>query len=59
MLQISLGDQSNYFLTTAKNELGVIMASSEAGNAMFPISWREFKDPETGLTESRKVAKPF
>ena len=58
-IQISLGDQSNYYLTTAKNELGVIMAKSEAGNTMVPISWREFKDPVTGLTESRKVAKPF
>ena len=58
-VQISLGDQSNYYLTTAKNELGVIMAKSEAGNTMVPISWREFKDPVTGLTESRKVAKPF
>ena len=35
------------------------MAKSEAGNTMVPISWREFKDPVTGLTESRKVAKPF
>lgn len=57
-LQISLGDQSNYYLTTAKNELGVIMAKSEAGNTMFPISWKDFKDPETGETEMRKVAKP-
>lgn len=35
------------------------MAKSEVGNTMFPISWKEFKDPETGLTETRKVAKPF
>ncbi|MCJ1462589.1 exosome 3'-_5 exonuclease subunit ski4 (Csl4) [Pseudocyphellaria aurata] len=58
-LQISLGDQSNYYLTTAKNELGVIMAKSEVGNIMVPISWKEFRDPITGLTESRKVAKPI
>ncbi len=57
--QISLGDQSNYYLSTARNELGVIMANSEAGNTMFPISWKEFKDPIAGQTESRKVAKPF
>ncbi|PQE05556.1 putative CSL4-core component of the 3`-5` exosome protein [Rutstroemia sp. NJR-2017a WRK4] len=56
---ISLGDQSNYYLSTARNELGVIMATSEAGNAMYPVSWKEYKDPETGLSESRKVAKPF
>lgn len=58
-IQISLGDQSNYYLSTAKNELGVIMATSEEGNTMYPISWKEFKDPVTGRTESRKVAKPF
>ncbi|TVY15941.1 Exosome complex component CSL4 [Lachnellula arida] len=56
---ISLGDQSNYYLSTASNNLGVIMATSEAGNAMYPVSWKEYKDPETGASESRKVAKPF
>lgn len=58
-LQISLGDQANYYLSTASNELGVIMAVSEAGNAMYPVSWKEYKDPETGVSESRKVAKPY
>ncbi|TAQ90602.1 hypothetical protein B7494_g1053 [Chlorociboria aeruginascens] len=56
---ISLGDQANYYLSTARNDLGVIMATSEAGNAMYPVSWKEYKDPETGVSESRKVAKPF
>ncbi|PBP27400.1 exosomal core protein CSL4 [Diplocarpon rosae] len=56
---ISLGDQANYYLSTATNNLGVIMATSEAGNAMYPVSWKEYKDPETGASESRKVAKPF
>ncbi|CAI4210425.1 unnamed protein product [Parascedosporium putredinis] len=55
---ISLGDQANYYLSTASNELGVIMAASEAGNDMMPASWKEFKDPVTGATELRKVAKP-
>ncbi|EFY84945.1 exosomal core protein CSL4 [Metarhizium acridum CQMa 102] len=55
---ISLGDQANYYLSTASNELGVIMATSEAGNDMVPVSWKEYQDPETGLSESRKVAKP-
>jgi exosome complex component CSL4 len=55
---ISLGDQANYYLSTASNELGVIMAASEAGNDMVPVSWKEFADPETGLKEPRKVAKP-
>lgn len=57
--QISLGDQANYYLSTARNELGVILATSEAGNLMFPVNWREYRDPETGLTELRKVAKPY
>ncbi|KAK6071785.1 exosome component EXOSC1/CSL4 [Seiridium cupressi] len=56
---ISLGDQANYYLSTASNELGVIMATSEAGNTMFPVSWKEYRDAETGLSESRKVAKPL
>jgi exosome complex component CSL4 len=34
------------------------MATSDSGNDMVPISWKEFKDPETGATELRKVAKP-
>ncbi|KAF6841717.1 exosomal core protein csl4 [Colletotrichum plurivorum] len=55
---ISLGDQANYYLSTASNELGVIMATSEAGNDMVPVSWKEYKDPETGIGEPRKVAKP-
>jgi exosome complex component CSL4 len=29
---ISLGDSRSYFLSTAKNELGVIFATSVAGN---------------------------
>ncbi|KAL1996203.1 hypothetical protein VTN49DRAFT_255 [Thermomyces lanuginosus] len=56
---ISLGDQSHYYLTTARNDLGVVMARSEDGNMMFPVSWREMKDPVTGRGELRKVARPF
>ncbi|PTB67968.1 hypothetical protein BBK36DRAFT_1194429 [Trichoderma citrinoviride] len=54
---ISLGDQANYYLSTAANELGVIMATSDAGNDMVPISWKEFRDPETGVSEPRKSQK--
>lgn len=57
-MQISLGDQANYYLSTASNELGVIMATSDSGNDMIPLSWKEYQDPETGVTELRKVAKP-
>ena len=55
---ISLGDERSYFCSTAKNELGVVMAVSEAGNQMVPVSWREFVDERTGAKETRKVAKP-
>ena len=56
---ISLGDERSYYLSTAKNELGVVMARSEAGNQMVPLSWREFEDQVAGLREARKVAKPI
>lgn len=56
---ISLGDQSFYYLTTTRNDLGVVMARSEGGNMMFPVSWKEMRDPVTGVGEQRKVARPF
>lgn len=55
---ISLGDERSYYLSTAKNELGVVMAWSANGNVMVPVSWREFVDESTGVREARKVAKP-
>ncbi|XP_062988579.1 exosome complex component CSL4 isoform X1 [Elgaria multicarinata webbii] len=55
---ISLGDaQSNYLLTTAENELGVVVAHSEAGVQMVPISWCEMQCPSTHGKELRKVAR--
>ncbi|KAM4636825.1 exosome complex component CSL4 [Discoglossus pictus] len=55
---ISLGDiQSNYLLTTAENELGVVVAHSEAGATMVPISWCEMQCPRTHIKEARKVAR--
>lgn len=56
---ISLGDQSNYYISTDRNELGVVMARSEEGRLMYPVSWKEFRDPVTGKGEARKAAKPF
>uniref|UniRef100_A0A8C8BUH4 Exosome component 1 n=1 Tax=Oncorhynchus tshawytscha TaxID=74940 RepID=A0A8C8BUH4_ONCTS len=56
--RISLGDvQSNYLLTTAENELGVVVAHSEAGAQMVPISWCEMQCPRTHAKEFRKVAR--
>ena len=63
-----MGDQQHYYLSTATDELGVVLAVSAAGggiekakdgNLMYPVSWREMRDPVTGITESRKVARPF
>jgi len=55
---ISLGDQNYYYLTIASNEFGVIIAKSEDGNPMIPVSWKEMRDEITGISEARKVAKP-
>lgn len=57
---ISLGDGSNYYLSTARNDLGVIFAKSEngAGDSMFPLDWQHMISPK-GVIESRKCAKPF
>ncbi|KAL6278903.1 hypothetical protein ACE6H2_022504 [Prunus campanulata] len=55
--KLSLGDARAYYLSTAKNELGVISAQSTAGATMVPISWTEMQCPLTGQIEHRKVAK--
>ncbi|KAK9451552.1 uncharacterized protein V1518DRAFT_408868 [Limtongia smithiae] len=56
---LSLGDGTNYYLTTARNDLGVVFAISEAAGApMYPIDWRTMKCPVSGTTEERKCAKP-
>ena len=56
-LQISLGDARSYYLSTAKNEHGVIYAQSVAGVPMTPISWNQMMCPKTRAVEFRKVAK--
>lgn len=55
---VSLGDQGGYYLSTAGNELGVVMAWSKMGNVCVPVSWKEVADEVTGVREERKVAKP-
>ncbi|WVN86450.1 uncharacterized protein L203_101614 [Cryptococcus depauperatus CBS 7841] len=55
---LSLGDAKSYYLTTAANELGVVYATSEAGNPLLPVSYQEMEDEVTGKKEKRKVAKP-
>ncbi|XP_020527235.1 exosome complex component csl4-like isoform X1 [Amborella trichopoda] len=55
--KLSLGDARAYYLSTAKNELGVVSAQSAAGATMIPISWTEMQCPQTGQIKQRKVAK--
>jgi exosome complex component CSL4 len=57
---ISMGDSHNYYLSTAKNELGVVYAEhSDTNEPMKPISWEEMVCTKTGLKEYRKCAKPL
>ena len=53
---ISYGDSRQYYLSTADSNLGVIIAKSESGNLMIPISEQVMKDTVTEITENRKVA---
>lgn len=56
---LSLGDGSNYYLTTARNDLGVVFARSEggAGHEMLAIDWETMVCTATGALERRKCAK--
>jgi len=56
---LSLGEASSgYLVTTAENELGVVIAKSEmSGIKMIPVSWTEMQCPKTYNKEYRKIAK--
>lgn len=54
---LSVGEGQGYILTTAENELGVVLARSSQGGHMIPISWCEMQCTLTGKREKRKVAK--
>lgn len=58
---LSLGDGANYYLTTARNDLGVVFARSQggAGGLMYAVDWQTMICDKTGVMEARKVAKPF
>lgn len=58
---LSLGDGTNYYLTTARNDLGVVFAraANGAGGLMYATDWQMMTSPATGVTEKRKCAKPF
>ncbi|GFH06404.1 S1 motif domain-containing protein [Haematococcus lacustris] len=53
---LSLGDARSYYLTTAKNELGVVYAKSSAGVPMVAVGWEAMQCPMTRVLEPRKVA---
>lgn len=55
---VSLGEMRHYILSTAANELGVVLAQSLAGNTLIPQSWEQMIDPITKEIEYRKCAKP-
>jgi exosome complex component CSL4 len=55
---LSLGDARSYYLSTARNELGVVHArSAAAGEPLLPLSWQEMQCPRTKSIEKRKVAR--
>lgn len=58
---ISKGDGSNYYLTTASNDLGVVFARAKngQGDVMYALDWQNMIEISTGDTELRKCAKPF
>ena len=54
---LSLGDSKSYFLTIAKNALGVVFARSEAGHPMAPVDATHMECPVTRVREGRKIAQ--
>lgn len=58
-LVISLGDGVSYYLTTARNDLGVVFAKDANGDLLYPLDWETMISPSTGIVENRKCAKPF
>ncbi|ODV82710.1 hypothetical protein CANARDRAFT_239672 [[Candida] arabinofermentans NRRL YB-2248] len=56
---ISLGDGSNYYLSTARDDLGVVFAKNKYGKQLYALDWETMVDPSSGEVERRKCAKPF
>ncbi|XP_023025217.2 exosome component 1 Csl4 [Leptinotarsa decemlineata] len=54
---LPITEAHTYQLSTAENELGVVIAHSEHGHPMVPISWTEMQCTKTFVKECRKVAK--
>uniref|UniRef100_G3MNY1 RNA-binding domain-containing protein n=1 Tax=Amblyomma maculatum TaxID=34609 RepID=G3MNY1_AMBMU len=54
---ISIGDALSYYLSTAENKLGVVVAVGPLGIPMVPVSWTAMQCPVSSIREFRKVAK--
>ncbi|CAH0549208.1 unnamed protein product [Brassicogethes aeneus] len=54
---LPITEAHTYQLSTAENELGVVIAHSEHGHPLVPISWTEMQCTKTFVKEPRKVAK--
>ena len=57
MKQLPITEAHTYNLSTAENELGVVIAHSDADVSMVPINWSEMQCPKTLVKVGRKVAK--
>ena len=55
---VSLGDQKSYYVSTARNDLGVVLGRGRHGGDLVPVDWEHMRNVETGEVEKRKVAKP-
>ncbi|KAF2905754.1 hypothetical protein ILUMI_00431 [Ignelater luminosus] len=54
---LPITEAHTYNLSTAENELGVVIAHSEHGYPMVPISWTKMQCTKMFTKEPRKVAK--
>ena len=55
---LSLGDARHYYLSTVREDEGVVEGTSAAGGALRAVSWDRMECSITGMKEPRKVAKP-
>lgn len=56
---LSLGDGVTFYLSTARNDLGVVFARNDNGELLYPLDWETMVAPSTGEVFKRKCAKPF
>ena len=54
---VLLGEGQPYVVSTAEDELGVVVAVGEGGEVMEPVSWCEVQGVRTGAKARRKSAK--